>query len=97
MGKVTWTIIAREDLKEIGDYIALDSLMYAKRTISTLISRTKILKSQPFIGRSVPEQTENSDIRKLIEVSYPIIYKLFERDVLILSVIKSDRLLPDSI
>jgi plasmid stabilization system protein ParE len=39
MVKIEWTEFALEDLKEIQDYISLDSKIYADRYIDKLITR----------------------------------------------------------
>ncbi len=36
MVKIIWSILAIEELKEIHDYIAKDSKLYAKREISKI-------------------------------------------------------------
>ena len=79
MVQINWTTQAKEDLKSIADYIAIDSVKYAKLQIIRLKSRTQILKSHLQAGRIVPEM-ELDDIRELIEGNYRIIYKLISSD-----------------
>ena len=79
MVRIKWTIIAKNDLKNIAEYISKDSVLYAKRQVQKIQSKTKILKSQPHIGKIVPE-TENPKIRQLIEGNYRIIYKIISKD-----------------
>ena len=55
MVQINWTTQAKEDLKSIADYIAIDSVKYAKLQIIRLKSRTQILKSHLGAGRIVPE------------------------------------------
>ena len=69
MVQINWTTQAKEDLKSIADYIAIDSVKYAKLQIIRLKSRTQILKSHLRAGRIVPEM-ELDDIRELIEGNY---------------------------
>ena len=45
MVQVKWLKSARKDLKEIYDYIALDSTRYAKLTVERIYSKTEILKA----------------------------------------------------
>ncbi len=75
MVQIRWTEIARDDLKEIHDYIALDSFHYAKLQVVKLRARTKVLKKQPLIGKPIPEY-KNDLYRELLEGRYRIIYKL---------------------
>jgi len=75
MVRINWTKQARDDLKGIADFIALDSLKYAKLQIVRIKSRTQILKKQVRIGKITPE-INNPDIRELIEGNYRIVYKI---------------------
>ncbi len=92
MGKITWSIVARQDAREIHDYIASDSPFYAQKTVEKFFERVKILKNFPQIGREVPE-FEDEAIRELIEGNYRIIYWVQSEDITILRVHHSARLL----
>ncbi|MBI2730439.1 MAG: type II toxin-antitoxin system RelE/ParE family toxin [Sphingobacteriales bacterium] len=73
MGEVNFTEQSLSDLEEIGRYISLDSITYARLQIEKILSRTDILESFPQIGRIVPE-LKNKLIRELIEGNFRIIY-----------------------
>jgi len=75
MVRINWTFQAKDDLKNIAEYISKDSKRYAKLQITRLIIRTRILKTQARSGKIVPEINIES-IRELIEGSYRIIYKI---------------------
>jgi addiction module RelE/StbE family toxin len=75
MVQINWTFQARDDLRNIADYISKDSVQYAKIQTLRIKSRTKILTKHPKIGRVVPE-IENQAIRELIFGNYRIIYKV---------------------
>ena len=75
MVQLNWTLLARNDLKAIFEYISKDSKKYAKLEILKIQRRTHILKVQPFIGKEVTERG-NFAVRELVEVNYRIIYKL---------------------
>jgi len=79
MVRINWTLQAKDDLKNIADYISKDSVKYAKLQVLRIRYRTNILKSQTRIGRIVPE-IENSNIRELIEGNYRIIYKILSEN-----------------
>ncbi len=79
MVRINWTIQARNDLKNIADYISKDSAVYARRQVLKIRNRTKTLKSLPRIGKIVPE-TEKTSIRELIEGNYRIIYKIISQN-----------------
>ena len=80
MVKINWTPLAVEDLKDIHDYIALDSKRYAQITVAKIHFRVYNLEDQPYLGRVVPE-FEDKTIRELISGNYRIIYLLKENDV----------------
>lgn len=75
MVQINWTFQAQSDLQSIGEYIGKDSKKYARLQIIKLRNRTKILHTQIYSGKSVPE-INHPDIRELIEGNYRIIYKI---------------------
>lgn len=75
MVQINWTKIAVDDLKNIAEYISKDSEKYAKLQIIRIRYRTRILKSQIYVGKIVSDIDENN-IRELIEGNYRIIYKI---------------------
>lgn len=92
MGKITWSVLARQDLWEIHDYIAGDSPFYAEKTIEKFFERVAILEKLPQIGRTVPE-FEDETIRELVEGNYRIVYWLQDKNITVLRVHHSARLL----
>lgn len=75
MVRINWTIQSKEDLQSIFKYISRDSKHYAKLQILRIKQRPRILKSQIYLGKIVPE-IEKENIRELIEGRYRIIYKI---------------------
>ena len=73
MVKIKWSNNAIQDLLDISEYIARDSLKYAKKTTQSIFTSAKILKGNPKSGRIVPELS-NSNIRELVRGNYRIIY-----------------------
>ena len=93
MVEIIWTITAIDDLNNIGDYIAKDSLLFAKLTVEKLFKRSEILARYPNLGRVVPEKN-NESIRELIEGNYRIIYQIIsDKKINILTIIHSSRIL----
>lgn len=91
MVQVRWTLIAKEDLQSIYEYIARDSKKYAKIEVIKIKLRTKILKTRPLIGKEIQERN-NPDIRELIEGNYRIIYKVLDNSIIdILTIHHSSR------
>lgn len=72
MVRINWTFQAKDDLKDIAEYISKDSKRYAKLQVTRLKIRTRILKTQIRSGKIVPE-INRENIRELIEGSYRII------------------------
>ncbi|MCW8981849.1 MAG: type II toxin-antitoxin system RelE/ParE family toxin [Altibacter sp.] len=79
MVRINWTLQATTDLKNIAEYISKDSKKYARFQVIRIKSRTKVLKSQSYAGKIVPE-IEKQNIRELIEGNYRIIYKVVDND-----------------
>ena len=91
MVQINWTFQAKNDLKGIADYISKDSILYAKRQVLKIRSRTDVLKSQNYSGRMVPE-IQDENIREILEGNYRIIYRVVnENRVDILTVHHSSR------
>ena len=87
---VKWTLPARDDLRAIFDYIALDSSFYAKKIIRDIISLSSTIPDMPERGRIVPE-TNEKDVRELFIYSYRLIYQLTPNLISILAVIHGNR------
>ncbi len=71
MVQVRWLKDARTDLKEIYDYISLDSKNYAKFQVKRIQEHTKILKTHP---KNLNE-IDNLEIKEIIQGNYRIIYR----------------------
>jgi len=90
---VTWSQEAGENLLDIEDFIARDSLERAVRFVDALIDHVEaILTDNPRSGRTVPE-IGNPDIRELIYRGYRIVYRLNGDRIDILTVFEGHRLL----
>ncbi|MDZ7724011.1 MAG: type II toxin-antitoxin system RelE/ParE family toxin [candidate division KSB1 bacterium] len=93
MVKLVWTELSIEDLKEIFDYIAKDSVRYASITVNKIYNRAQDIIDNPYVGRVVPE-INIKIIREVISGNYRIVYKIInEFQVDILRVYHSARLL----
>jgi toxin ParE1/3/4 len=93
MARLNWTDQSIEDLINIADFIAKDSVKYSLIQIKRIRERARLLRSQPLLGRVVPE-TKNETIRELILGSYRIIYMIVsEERIDILTVHHSSKLL----
>ena len=77
MVKINWTELAVADLKNIFDYIAVDSTRYAQITVAKIHNRVNSLERHPYSGKIVPE-FEDKSIRELISGRYRIIYLILK-------------------
>jgi toxin ParE1/3/4 len=62
---VKWSVPAKNDLKQIHDYIAKDSRYYAQNVVQEIVAKTETLIDFSKIGRVVPEISDQN-IRELI-------------------------------
>jgi toxin ParE1/3/4 len=90
MGSVSWTRLARSDLREVRNYIARRSPAYAAGVVARITAAPDLLRRFPRLGRVVPEYN-NELIRELIVDSYRIIYRLRGDHVRISAVSHSSR------
>jgi len=87
---VIWSIPARNDLKQIYDYIAKDSRYYASNVVENIASKAENLDEFPEIGRVVPE-IGDGNVRELFIYSYRLIYEVVKNDIQILAIIHGKR------
>ncbi len=87
---VRWSDHAKQDLRQIHDFIARDSVHYAKKVAQDLVEKTRVLDELPRIGRVVPEiGAEN--VRELSLYSYRILYEISGTEVHVLTVVHKRR------
>lgn len=91
--KIIWTVQAKKDLTDIKDYIALDSLYYAKRMIYLIYQSCKKLRSQPEVGMFISEE-EGFKLRRILIKRYRAIYTAHNGNIYIIAVYHQSRLLP---
>lgn len=77
MVKIIWTETAIQDIQDIAEYIAKDSVRYAEITAMELFEAVDILEKHPKAGVKVPEFDEES-IRQLIRGNYRIVYLIVD-------------------
>mgnify|MGYP001582741732 CR=1 FL=1 len=92
MAKIKWSKDSLDDLKEICQFIALDSPYYAKLLIDRIFEMVEHLRLFPEMGRKVPE-ADDPNVRELIYKNYRIIYQIKESCLEIITVIHGSRLL----
>ena len=87
---VKWSKPAGLDLKQIHDYIARDSKLYAQKVSLEIIEKSEKLNLFPEVGRVVPE-IGDPNIRELLIYSYRLVYEVFPNRVEVLALIHSKR------
>jgi toxin ParE1/3/4 len=90
--RLRWTLRARQQLADIGRFIARDKPGAARRWVETLRQRAAGAAERPLAGRAVPE-LDREDIREVIVRGYRIVYRVSEGLVEVLAVFESHRLL----
>jgi plasmid stabilization system protein ParE len=90
VASVRWTLGAREDLREIVEYIGEDSPAYAAATAGRIVTGAGRLTRHPKLGRIVPEYADES-IREVIVGNYRVVYRLRESRIGIIAVVHGSR------
>ncbi len=90
---VFWTLNAQSDLKEIIEFVKIDSLNQAKRIFEKIKAESLKLTEFPNLGRTIPEldRYNLTNFRELIVEVWRIVYTQKEDGIYVLSVIDSRR------
>ena len=92
MARLIWTEPALEDLGQIADYIAIDNPIAAKRLVRRVFTKAELLENFPVMC-PVPHDLPHSRYRHLIVRPLRIFYRIEGDLVLIVYVMRSERLL----
>ena len=92
MARLVWTERAIADLDEIAEYIGFDDLDAARRLTRRLEMHLDQLVKHPLSGPVVPEFSEGQ-YRQISEKPCRVIYRYDGKNVIILRVLRSERLL----
>ena len=92
MAEVIWAEPALNDLDAIADYIALDNPEAARRLVQKIFEHIDHLESHPRLG-SKPQELKGWRYRQIVEPPCRIFYREDSGRVLILHVMRSERLL----
>ena len=96
MARIIWTEPAISDLNDIAEYIALDKVSAAKKLVQKVFSRVELLTDSPNSGRKPPELCE-SRYREVIVGPCRIFYRVSGDEVIVLYVMRVERLLKNYI
>jgi toxin ParE1/3/4 len=92
MAKIVWTESALDDLDEIAEYIALDKIGAAKKLVKRVFSRVDLLRDSPNSGRTPPE-LDGERYREVIVGPCRIFYRALDKEIVILYIMRSERIL----
>ncbi len=92
MVELIWTEPALQDLDAIADYIALDKPNAAIVFVTKVFAQIESLKKFPRMG-STPPELPGMPYRQLIIPPCRIFYRIEEKKVLILHVMRGEQLL----
>ncbi len=90
--KLRWSIRAKNDLVEIGRYIARDKPGAARKWVEYLRKGARQAGDHPNWGRMVPEWNRE-DIREVIQKGYRIVYIVKDTEIEVLTISEGHRLL----
>jgi len=95
MAVIIFSLIAKDDLKSIFDYIGKNSKVYAKKEVIAITLTTKKLKTNRYLGKKF-EKYDDENIRELIFKNYRIVYELDQEKIVILTIHHHARLLSNN-
>lgn len=91
MAEVIWAKPALNDLDAIADYIALDNPEAARRLVRKIFEHVSHLERHPNLG-SKPRELKGWPYRQIVEPPCRIFYREDSERILILHVMRSERL-----
>ena len=92
MAEIVWTEPALADLDAIADYLALEDPVAASEVVKRIFSHVEQLSEHPDSG-SRPQELGRSRYRQIVEPPCRVFYRHDGRNVFILHVMRSERLL----
>jgi toxin ParE1/3/4 len=92
MARLIWTEPALLDLDEIAEYIALDDPVAVSKTVQKVFDLVERLATYPKSGKR-PAELHRTPYRELVIPPCRIFYRVEEKKVFILYVMRSERLL----
>ncbi len=95
MVRISFTKQAIQDLREIKEYIALDSPLNAKRVLDKIIIEIQTLSSRPEKGRIII-RTYTENIRQILVYKYRIFYRQVNNVIQIISIYHGSRLIENN-
>ena len=92
MAQIVWAESALLDLNDVAEYIALDKPSAAEKLVQEVFTRVELLEQATKSGR-VPPELKRSRYREVIAGPCRIFYRVSPESILILHVMRSERML----
>ncbi|MDH5721582.1 MAG: type II toxin-antitoxin system RelE/ParE family toxin [Spirochaetia bacterium] len=73
--QIKWSERAYQNLEYNFEFIARDSLNYAKIFVKGILNKINLLKNHPYSGKILPEMNKK-EYRQILYKNYRIIYKI---------------------
>ena len=90
MAEIIWTTPAIDDLNDIAEYIALSNLLSAKKLVKKVFEKVDRLEAFPESGKK-PIELSDLNYREVVVNPCRIFYKIENKSVYILHVMKQER------
>jgi len=90
MGQVHWTESALDDLRDIAEFVARSSPVYAERLAARLVEAPRRLVSLPRSG-SIVSEFRRDTIREVLVRPYRIIYQIRGEDCFVVTNVHGSR------
>ena len=92
--QIIWSKEAENNLLEIKQYIAQDSVLYAEKIVKGIVEKIQTLISHPEQGMLVLK-SNNISYRRLLYKSYRIIYFYRQSIIYVVAIFHQARQIPD--
>ena len=93
MAQVVWTEPAVADLEAIADYIAIENIAAARALVQRIVQHIGQLADHPESGSRPKELGSRSRYRQIVEPPCRIFYRFDGKQVFVLHVMRTERLL----
>jgi len=95
--KILWADVAKQDLSDIIEYIAIDNPANALKILQKIKKMASILHSLPERGRVLPELQDQGILiyREIVTAPWRMIYRISDKNVYVLSVLDARRNVED--
>ena len=93
MAEIVWTEPAVADLEAVADYIALENPSAASAVVQRILGHVRQLKDHPESGSRPRELGSRTRYRQIIEPPCRVFYRFDGKQVFIVHVMRTERLL----